>query len=1477
MPTPVAAGLPAQFSDVTRQWFTESFAAPTAAQSDAWAAIASGDDTLVVAPTGSGKTLAAFLWAIDRLATTTPTDGAGKNGPTGTSVVYVSPLKALAVDIERNLRSPLAGLKRLDPDLRPVSVGVRTGDTSAGERRRLITHPPDILITTPESLFLMLTSQARDTLTSVHTVIVDEIHALAGDKRGSHLAVSLERLAHLTGGFQRIGCSATVRPVELVAAFLSGGRPVTVVAPPADKTLELTVTVPVPDLANPPAAADDDEARTPSVWPHVERAILDRIEGTSATLVFTNSRRLSERLTTRLNEMWIEDVADSRTAATTTPAAVMAQAGQSSGAPPVLARAHHGSVSKEHRREIEDDLKAGHLGAVVATSSLELGIDMGSVDLVIQVQSPPGVASGLQRVGRAGHQVGAVSRAVVYPTHRGDLLAAAVTVTGMLAGDLEPLNPPRHPLDVLAQQIVAIVAMDPWDLDQLFALVRHAQPYAELPRAAFEAVVDMLAGRYPSEEFASLRPRIVWDRTTNTVTARPGAQRLAVTNAGTIPDRGHFGVFLVGADNNKRVGELDEEMVYESRVGDVFALGSSSWRIEDITADRVLVSPAPGQPAKLPFWHGDSIGRPAVLGEAIGRFLDSYIAGQAAFPGTLDTAAASNLREYLDEQIAATGTLPGTASVVVEQFRDELGDRRIVLHSPFGARVHAPWALILSDRIEQRFNLDGQVMAADDGIVMRLPDDGSLDTLPDLIDLIRVDPGEVGPRLTTLIGGSALFAARFRECAARALLFPRRDPRRRSPLWQQRQRSAQLLSVASGYPDFPIVLETVRECLQDVYDLPGLTRLLSGIESGAVQVTEVVTTSPSPFARSLLFGYVAAFLYEGDSPLAERKSAALALDDALLTELLGTADLRSLLHPDAVADVARRLQRLGDRRATSAEQAWDVLREVGPLVVTDCDSRGLTDELRSELIAARRVFPFTHRGQQWIAVTEDAAMVRDALGVALPVGLPDALLAARPTALSDLMTRYARTHAPFPASAPAERFGLGASVVRNELDALTRTGSLLSGAFLPDGSGTEYVHSDVLRTVRRTSAARYADEIEPVDTAVFAGFPAQWQGVGARRAHGRDGLLDVIEQLAGAPLPASQLESQILPTRVTGYEPGLLDELTSSGDVVWWALDPLPRDAWVALAPRDLAGYLRPPAVVPDLPVDIETLALLAGGGGWFADQLAARLSDAKGAAEVTESLLRLLWAGMVSNDTIAPLRRRVGRHRPRRTTSRPGMRNRLRNGRVQRPETGGRWWVLPEADLTDPLRPVTVAETMLHRHGLVTRGVVAGEHRPFADAYRALAGLEDRGLCQRGYIVDGLGGAQFALSAATDLIRSVQTPDPQALVLAAADPANPFGSALPWPDSPGPSRPGRKAGATVVIVAGQPAIFVERGGGSLLMWEVDGLDTACAALVAATHEGLLSPLAIRRINGQPAEGDLTEQLERHGAVASPGGLRIRR
>ncbi|MDO8383574.1 MAG: DEAD/DEAH box helicase, partial [Microbacterium sp.] len=931
----------AKFGPATQDWFRGAFLEPTPAQVGAWDAISAGRHALVVAPTGSGKTLSAFLWAIDRVFREKPLEAEPRAGgrrkradapqPT-TGILYISPLKALGVDVERNLRSPLVGIaqsaRRLGIALPDVTVGVRSGDTPSNERRRLVQDPPDILITTPESLYLMLTSQAGETLRGVHTVIVDEVHAVAATKRGAHLAVSLERLdAMLEHPAQRIGLSATVRPIDEVARFLGGAAPVDIVAPPASKTFDLRVTVPIDDMLNPPpppgsgapgsggsgsggpdggtdgsgsANARDPDSRgtddtgnggdagdgdgpdwynadsrlrpeatemTGSVWPHVEEAIVDRILENRSTIVFSNSRRLAERLTGRLNEIYAErlglELPDPAV-----PAAVMAQAGSTAGADPVLARAHHGSVSKEQRAQVEEELKAGRLRCVVATSSLELGIDMGAVDLVIQVESPPSAASGLQRIGRAGHQVGEVSRAFLFPKHRADVLHTAIVTERMLAGRIESISVPQNPLDILAQQTVAACALGAINVEDWYESVRKSAPFRTLPRSAYEATLDLLAGRYPSDEFAELRPRVVWDRDAGTLTGRPGAQRLAVTSGGTIPDRGLFGVFVAGESRGGRVGELDEEMVYESRVNDVFTLGTTSWRIVEITHDRVNVVPAFGQPGKLPFWHGDGLGRPAELGEALGKFSKDLseatpdAARERLRDGGLDERASDNLLAYLAEQREATGTLPTDTTFTVERGRDEVGDWRIILHSPYGMSVHAPWALAVNARIRERLGVEGSAAASDDGIIARVPDAAAE---PPGAELFVFEADELEQIVTDEVGGSALFASRFRECAARALLMPRVNPNKRSPLWQQRQRSAQLLEVARRHPAFPIILETLREVLQDVYDLPALLRLARGIAERRIRLIETTTTQPSPFARDLLFGYVGAFMYEGDS------------------------------------------------------------------------------------------------------------------------------------------------------------------------------------------------------------------------------------------------------------------------------------------------------------------------------------------------------------------------------------------------------------------------------------------------------------------------------------------------------------------------------------------------------------------------------------------------------------------------------------
>ncbi|MDG4808462.1 ATP-dependent helicase [Micromonospora sp. WMMD1120] len=1543
-----AGAVLAGFGAATRAWFDAAFAAPTAAQTGAWRSVAAGRNALVVAPTGSGKTLAAFLWSLDRLAR----EPAPAEARQRCRVLYVSPLKALAVDVERNLRAPLAGIRqaatRLGVTPPDITVGMRTGDTPADERRAFARTPPDILITTPESLFLLLTSAARDSLRGVQTVIVDEVHAVAGSKRGAHLALSLERLDELLPApAQRIGLSATVRPIDACARFLGGARPVDVVQPATPKTIEVSVQVPVEDMTRldeheqPP---EDDLGgpgpRRASIWPAVEERVFSLIGQHRSTIVFTNSRRSAERLCARLNELAAEEVeaasagvpegsfpGDDRAGDTgpatggqrwggpagplrnRPPAEVMAQSGAAGGATPVIARAHHGSVSREERKHIEEALKSGQLPAVVATSSLELGIDMGAVDLVVQVEAPPSVAAGLQRVGRAGHQVGAVSRGVVFPKHRGDLLSCAVVAERMTEGAIEELHYPRNPLDVLAQQIVAMVALEPWPLADLATLVRRAAPFAELPDSALHAVLDMLSGRYPSTAFAELRPRLVWDRATDQLTGRPGAQRLAVTSGGTIPDRGLFGVFLAGAERAARVGELDEEMVYESRVGDVFLLGSSSWRIEDITPDRVLVSPAPGQAARMPFWKGDQLGRPVELGRAIGARVRTLLrqgdeaALTALRDGGLDDWAAGNLLAYLRDQREATRSLPDDRTIVVERFRDELGDWRLAVHSVLGARVNGPWALAVGRRLAERYGVDAQVMPSDDGIVVRLPDTADE---PPGADVVVFEPDEITQLVEESVGTSALFAARFRECAARSLLLPRRDPRRRQPLWQQRQRAAQLLDVAREYADFPVTLEAARECLQDVFDQPALADLMRDLATRKVRLVEVETSAPSPFARSLLFGYVGAFLYEGDAPLAERRAAALALDSTLLGELLGRVDLRELLDPAVLDETDRQLRWLTEqRRPRDAEDVVELLRVLGDLSDAELTERGVPETWLSELEATRRVLRVRIAGEQrWVGV-EDAARLRDALGVALPVGVAEAYLAPVADPLGDLVARYARTHGPFAAASCAARFGLGVFVVEQALRRLGATGRVVSGEFTPDSTGAQWCDAEVLRMLRRRSLAALRREIEPVPPRALATFLPRWQQVGSS-ARGVEALAATVEQLQGAAVPASALERLVLPARVADYSPAHLDELCASGEVVWAGSGAISGgDGWVTLAYADAAPLLLPPPdeALTRTPLHEAVLDALGDGQALFFRSLADRVGATDDAA-LTGVIWDLVWAGHLTNDTLAPLRAVLGAggaHRSRPSAPRTRYR---RPGRVALPARGGpptvagRWSRLPDRDLDPTRRAAALADLLLERHGVVTRGAVLAEQvvGGFSAVYPVLSALEERGAARRGYFVEGLGAAQFAVPGAVDRLRALAEPTDggrgrgaPATVLAATDPANPYGAALPWPervvdsgDGTAPAtghRAGRKAGALVVQVGGDLVLYVERGGRTLLSFtdDTDTLAAAGKALADAVHSGALGAMSVERADGEAVHSSpLRDALTTAGFRATPRGLRLR-
>lgn len=1455
------------FSPATATWFENAFPGPTPAQAGGWPAIAAGDHTLIHAPTGSGKTLAAFLYTLDRvLKEPVPTRS------DRCRVLYISPMKALAYDVERNLRAPLAGIGHaaarhgLDP-LPDAAVAIRTGDTPAADRRRMPRHPPDILITTPESLFLILTSQARRMLAPVRWVIIDEVHAIAGTKRGSHLALSLERLEEVTATPpQRIGLSATQRPLPVIAEFLGGGlvdgsgwtaRPVTVIDVPSDRNLEVEIVVPVQDMAAPappdPLDSDPTDKGYRSIWPSVYPKLLDLVRAHRSTIVFVNSRRLAERLCSELNGL----------------------------AEAEIARAHHGSVSREQRILIEDLLKRGEIPAVVATSTLELGIDMGAVDLVIHIESPASVASGLQRVGRAGHQVGATSSAKIFPKFRGDLLEATVVAKLMLSGEIEPTAIPRSPLDVLAQQIVAAVSMDDWEVDDLYRVVTRAGPYRDLARGPYESVLDMLAGRYPSELFGELRPRLVWDRITHRLSARAGAQRLAVTNAGTIPDRGLYSVNL---PDGSRVGELDEEMVYESRPGDVFILGASSWRIVDITADRVEVVPAPGEAAaRMPFWRGDREGRTLATGRAVGRFIRriAVLETDAAIETLqaeyhLDPWAAANLVAFIGEQKDATGALPTDRTVVIERFRDEIGDWRIAILSPLGARVHAPWAMAINRRLRRRHGRDVDVIWGDDGLSFRFVD---TDDLPSLEDLL-IDPDRLESVLIEELSGTAVFAARFREAAARALLLPRRRPGGRTPLWLQRRRASDLMAIVARFGAFPIVLETYREILQDVFDLPACESLMRDIRSRRVRVVEVDASSPGPFASSLLFEFVASYLYEGDTAPAERRAAALTLDRKLLRDLLGEGELRDLLDENVIASVEIELQRLADdRKVAGIDGVHDLLRAIGPLDEASVAARLRSDDagvILTALETARRIMRVRVAGRRVWAAIEDAGRLRDALGVQPPPGTPSVFLEDEPDPLAQVVGRYARTHGPFTTEQAGAALGLPPAVIRNTLAALEGDGRVIRGAFLPAGGGREWVEATVLRRLKRRSLAVLRKEIEAVEPAALGCFLPAWQAVGRTGRKHVAALLEIIRMLQGAPLPASILEHDVLAARLD-YRPAMLDRLMASGEVVWIGHAPIgPRDGRVVLYLRDQLPILhrpddreRPASGVHD---SIRTF-LSRRGASFFRD--IHRAAGTESMEDTLDAMWDLVWSGEVTNDTLAPLRafgmgkkaRRGRRARPRLPSALP-------------PSSSGRWSLV--ADLCTPPASdaewaAAWAELLLERHGILTRAGARGENVAggLNTLYPVLDHLEETGRIRRGYFVEGLGGMQFALPGAVDRLRSVE-PGRGPVILAAADPANPYGTLLPWPE-PAEGRVSRSAGAYVALHGGDPLLFLERGGKRALLL-TDDRQLHEPAAGALSEIGLKNPrLIIESIDGEPAgEHPLAPSLLDRGFAIGLRGLAYR-
>ena len=1528
------------FHPIVRAWFTETLGAPSDPQREGWPAIGSGAHSLILAPTGTGKTLAAFLWELNALIV----DGADAPLPNAIRILYVSPLKALNNDIQRNLEGPLGELRqRFEqagapfPDIR---VAVRTGDTPASARARMLRTTPHILITTPESLNIMLTStRGRGMFSDVRVVIVDEIHAVAGTKRGVHLALQLERLEALARRApQRIGLSATVRPVGEMAWFLAGVRKEddeirvgTGALPPSVrvvdcglvKRLEIAVRSPVPDLASVGG----------SVWPKVVQLVLERVREARTTLVFVNNRAQAEKIAARLNALADEEIA----------------------------QPYHGSLARERRLSLESALKRGDIRALVATSSLELGIDIGSVDLVIQLQSPKRVTSGLQRVGRAGHTLGETSRGVLVPTFRDDLVEILAIGEAMREGDVEPTIVPQNALDVLAQTITAMVSVDDWRADGLYELVTRSYPYHRLTRPAFDEVVSMLAGKYPSDLAGELEARITWDRVNGTLTGSRRSRLLAVVSGGMIPDRGLYAVTL---PDRTRLGELDEEFVHESRVGDVFQLGSSTWRIATIEHDRVIVHPAPGAAARMPFWHGEygarAVGMAARVGK-VRRLETSSGTKREASLLSIDDASMRSLEHYVAEQRGATGVVPDERTIAVEYFRDDLGAWRIVVHSVFGGRVNAPWGMALAQRMREALTagmpgaaeagvtrIDVQVQTTDDGIMLRIPDLGGY---PPIDRVMRLSPEEARRRIIEEVGTTSLFGARFRMNAARALLLPRGSARRRMPLWLQRLKAADLLEAVRGWPEFPILVETYREVLRDAFDLDALLGVLREIAEGRIVVRVVETSQPSPFAASLQFGFVMDWLYGDDTPRAERRAALLAVDRALLDDVMlvegADDDLRRAI--EELLSIRRgtapgRRARSADELAQLIDRAGDLTREEVRGRIAEQSDWHRGDPL-DELLETGRVIEIpVGREREWrLILTEDypryaAALGMDASSVVragralreapasdvVPESLRTPALDAS-AARREILARSVALAGPATVAELAHRHGWEEKWVRARVADWERSGRLLRGRYRRGVREPEWCARRVVERARLRALAALRRQIAPVELPAFAAFLQRWQHVApAHRVSGSEGVERVLVQMVGLPRPPEGWERDYLPARLERYDPAWLAQLGGSGRFVWSGVprvDPAGRAIalqGIRFVERGAASlWLTPPDDLPLSDNARATREALERHGASFLTDLQAVTGISMLA--LRDALRELVAAGEVTNDAVEALREvmrmRPLPNRPRAeiddptrwlptsyapSAGRKVVQRRMsvrRLPRWRRPDRGGPvsgWigrWSLVRTPGTMGQTPspeehaAAIARHWLQRYGIVARNWWRRERPPvpWRSVYLELKRMEFRGEVRRGYFVRGLAGAQFAVPDAVEQLRE-SVPDARApfVVLAASDPANPYALELEGADLDALAKP-RGRGALLVMREGRIAMAVEGRGRRLTiaswMTEPDVLAAASALLshlrAAPSSSGRVRDVKIETIDGAHAAATKwTEAFLKAGFRRETDGLR---